>query len=161
MKPPATAAVEKAPLGDILNVSRTGDLYLCGQPTAGDIARLKEQGVKTVITLRTPGEVTQFDEAKLVADAGLRFVSLPFKSAQEMDDALFDRARALLNDGGNYPIVLHCGSANRVAAVWITHRVLDQGVDAGTALREAKLIGLKNAEMEARAMKYIEARQAK
>ena len=103
----------------------------------------------------------KYDEAKAVGDAGLRFVSLPFKSAQEMDDALFDRTRALLNDASNYPIMLHCGSANRVAAVWITHRVLDQGVDAPTALSEAKLIGLKNAEMEARAMKYIQDKRAK
>jgi ubiquinone/menaquinone biosynthesis C-methylase UbiE len=51
--------------------------------------------------------------------------------------------------------MLHCGSANRVGAVWLTYRVLDQGVPIETAIEEAKTIGLRSPEYEAKARDYI------
>ena len=57
--------------------------------------------------------------------------------------------------------MLHCGGGNRVGAVWITHRVLDDGVELDAAIEEAKTIGLKSEPLKQRAIEYIEKQQAK
>jgi hypothetical protein len=51
---------------------------------------------------------------------------------------------------------LHCASANRVGAVWIPFRVLDQGIELEAAVAGAKAIGLETPEYEAKARDYVE-----
>jgi hypothetical protein len=55
---------------------------------------------------------------------------------------------------------LHCGSSNRVGAVWLPWRVLDGGVEVEKAVAEAKPIGLKKAEYEEKALDYIKRNQS-
>jgi protein tyrosine phosphatase (PTP) superfamily phosphohydrolase (DUF442 family) len=47
-------------------------MYIAGQPTADGIRQLPDQGVTTVVNLRTPAEMARvgFDEAALVASLG-------------------------------------------------------------------------------------------
>jgi protein tyrosine phosphatase (PTP) superfamily phosphohydrolase (DUF442 family) len=59
------------------------------------------------------------------------------------------------------PILLHCGSANRVGAVWLPYRVLDAGLAWDAALAEAKTIGLRTPALEAKAMDYVQRHQQK
>lgn len=153
----AQAAVEPpkvidAELGATRNVHRAGDLWLGGQFTEADIARLKAAGIQRVITLRTPGEVAWEEERKLEA-AGIQFQALPIDGV--MDDGTFESMRALLKqDAGS--TLLHCGSANRVAGAWIPYRVLDQGVSIDQAVAEADEIGLRNPAYRDAALAYIE-----
>lgn len=59
-----------------------------------------------------------------------------------LTDAVFDETRAWLTDDGKKPLLLHCHSANRVGAIWLAHRVLDDGLMLAAAEREATLVGL-------------------
>ena len=151
----STPSVKDATLGQTRNVHACGRLLLAGQPTEADVTKLKARGVKRVITLRTAGEIN-WDEGAAVKDAGLDFVEIPIRSPASLTDDVFGRIRKLLKDSHQTPTLLHCGSANRVGAVWLAYRVLDEGVPIETAIDEAKTIGLRSSQLEARARQYIE-----
>jgi uncharacterized protein (TIGR01244 family) len=153
------AALREAELGSTNNVHAVGNIYLAGQPTPDDMNALTERGVKTVVCLRKPGEV-DYDEQAAVEAAGMNFVSIPFDTADELTDDVFDRVRATLAEHGDEPLVLHCGRANRVGAVWMVHRVLNDGVGIDQALEEAKTAGLRTPEYVDRAKDYIQRAQA-
>jgi len=157
----ATAAAPLAPAtcGALERLHVSDDLYLAGQPTASDLEAAKQLGIKTVINLRHAHEHADFDERAHVEGLGLAYVSLPWRGHEELDDAIFDRSRELLRSVER-PILLHCASANRVGAVWLPHRVLDEGVPFEEALAEARIVGLKTPEFEAKARDYVERRSS-
>ena len=147
--------VEAVELGTTRNCHVCGNLFLAGQPQPDDIQELKKKGIECVITLRFADEI-DWNEKTAVTDAGLKYVSIPFGGDETLTDDVFARVRELLNDQQTKTL-LHCGSANRVGGVWLACRVLDQGVDLETAVREAKQVGLRNPAYEKRAKEYIAA----
>ncbi|MEE3373111.1 MAG: methyltransferase domain-containing protein [Planctomycetota bacterium] len=151
------ARIEKAMLGETRNVHQCGKLYLAGQPKRGDLARIKAQGIKRIVTLRQDTEL-DWDQAAAARDLGLEFIKVPFRAPNTLTDEVFDKVRTLLRDTANTPTLLHCGSANRVGAVWLTFRVLDQKVPLATALLEARKIGLTTVAYERRATAYVTAK---
>lgn len=142
--------------GSIDKLHTLNGIYLAGQPTPADFAQARKDGVKTVINLRHPAEIKELDEAQVVEAAGLHYVSIPFKEPAELTDAVFDAVRHQLKTAPR-PILMHCGSANRVGAVWLPYRVLDEGRTYEEALAEAKTVGLKSSEYENTARTYIAA----
>ena len=50
---------------------------------------------------------------------------------------------------------VHCGSANRVGALWLIKRVMKDGWTIAQATEEAKAIGLRSEKLEAFALKYL------
>jgi uncharacterized protein (TIGR01244 family) len=153
------AEVCEAKLGATSPVHAVGNLYLAGQPSKDDMATLAERGIKTIVSLRRPSEL-DWDEAAAAEAAGMKYVAIPFDSAAELTDDVFAKVRATLKDHADEPTVLHCGRANRVGAVWMAHRVLDDGVGIDAALAEAKAVGLKTPEYVEKAQEYIERMQA-
>lgn len=145
-------------LGGLPNVHVMDGLYFGGQPSPEDFDVLRAAGIRTVVNLRGGDEVTEFNEEVVASDAGLDYVHLPFRGAGQLTDEVFDRTRELLNSDRG-PLLLHCGSANRVGAVWLPHRVLDQGVPFELALEEAKRVGLRTDAYVDRAKEYIESRR--
>ncbi len=151
----AEARVESVTVGSIRNVHEFGSYLLAGQPSPEDFLLLKQRGVQTVITLRTDPEVTEFDESAVVSDLGMHFAKIPFREPDSLTDDVFGAVRRELNEARR-PVLMHCGSANRVGAVWIPWRVLDGGVSFEQALAEAREIGLSNAAYEAKARDYVQ-----
>lgn len=150
--------VKPAKLGNTKNVHTCGDLFLAGQFAVDDLKLMKEKGFKRIITLRTEGEIT-WDEKAKVEEAGMKFVEVPFRAPEQLTDEVFDKIRMLLADKETTTL-FHCGSANRVGGVWLPYRVLDEGVELKTALVEAKEIGLRTKFIEEKAIDYIERTQA-
>ena len=155
---PAQSDVILADLGNTRNVHVCEDLFLTGQFTSEDMPSIKKAGIQRIISLRTEGEVT-WNERSVVEGSGLEFVSVPFSGQAALTDAVFERVRTLLKDNTT-GTMLHCGSANRVGTVWLPYRVLDQGVPLDQARREAKVIGMRNADYEAKALDYVRRMQA-
>ena len=153
------AKLEPAELGKTANVHSCGGLFLSGQFTREDIELIKKRGIERIVTLRADGEVA-WDEKAAVEGAGLEFRSVPFRAPEALTDDVFDEVRKLLRSPGDKTL-LHCGSANRVGGVWLPYRVLDEGVPLEVALEEARKIGLRSADIEARALAYIEAQSKK
>ena len=150
-------AIENFKLGETRNVHRCGNVFLAGQPSQRDLARIKAHGIGRIVTLRQPDELN-WNQAAAVKAQGLEFINVPFRAPSMLTDEVFDRIRGLLRETAKTPTLLHCGSANRVGAVWLAFRVLDQRVPLSTALIEARKIGLKTVAYERRATVYIRAR---
>ncbi len=150
------APVRTAELGTIEKVHVCGDLYLTGQFSADDLAALREAGIKRVINLRTDNEM-EWPEQRAVEEAGMTYESIPFRDADSLTDEVFDRVRLLLGDENEKRAgtLLHCRSSSRVAAVWLPHRVLDEGVPLETAIEEARIAGLRGNELLDKARHYI------
>jgi len=86
----------------------------------------------------------------------MAYETFGFQQQEELTDAVFDGARKALAPADGAPILLHCSSANRVGAIWLAHRVLDDGLPYGDALVEAETVGLKSSAFRDRAKAYID-----
>jgi len=153
-----TQSLETAELGSTKNVHTLGNTVFAGQFQPDDIATLKEAGITQVISLRKDGEL-DWNEAEAVTAAGLKHASIAFQAPSELTDEMFQQLRDLLGEEEG-KTMMHCGGGNRVGAVWIAHRVLDDGVELEAAIDEAKTIGLKSEPLKERAIEYIKQQQA-
>lgn len=154
----AAPTLARLELGAIHNLSTFGDIYLAGQPGVKDFALLEHRGVKTVVNLRQPDEMTNLPEQNIVAKLGMTYHQFPTRGPETFTDELFDQVRNLLRDPANRPILLHCGSANRVGPVWIVYRVLESGAPFDEAVEEARAVGLQHEPYIEVARSYIEKR---
>lgn len=149
-----TGKLEPWSCGTIARMHTLGGIYLASQPKASDLELARDGGIETVINLRHPTEPIGFDERAAVAALGLHYVTLPFGKPDELTDELLDRIREHLNREPR-PLLLHCASANRVGAVWMAWRALDGGLSIDEAAAEAKTVGLKTLELEAKVRDYV------
>lgn len=154
---PAAPELEAGQLGSTINVHSFGKTLLCGQPAPEDFAAAKKRGIKVVVTLREKGEVN-WDEVGTVKDLGLEFHRFGFRAPDTLSDDIFDSSLKVLAAASKAPVMLHCGSANRVGAIWLAHRVLNDGISIEAAQKEAQTVGLRTAGYEVRALDYIERR---
>ncbi len=130
---------------EIPNATLSQGVLSGGQPAAEQYVTLAEAGYKTVIDLRATGEAGSEENASRVQAAGMTHVHIPVagaeginrESAQKLADAL---AQA---DG---PIVVHCGSGNRVGALFGMKAFWIEGKTPEEALAIAQAAGLTGLE---------------
>jgi uncharacterized protein (TIGR01244 family) len=115
-----------------------------GQPRVEHFAKLKEDGVKTVLNLRTPGEHRADEEREAVAAAGLKYFNIPVVYMNPTD-AQVDEFLRITDDPANRPMFIHCTAAIRVGAFWMIRRVVRDGMSIDAAREEAAKIGLNDA----------------
>ena len=115
-----------------------------GQPTATQLKALADNGYVAVIDLRGPGEERGFDEAKAVAAAGLAYSPLPIANSAALNA---DNARQLgeLIASFDGPVLVHCGSGNRVGAL-AALLAAEEGADIDEALDVGRAAGLTRSE---------------
>lgn len=152
-----TAALEPRRFGSIRNLTTLDGVYFGGQPTPEDIERADAAGLAGVLNLRPSGELS-FDEAGVVTQLGMQYLNPAFASPEGLTDEVLDAAREQLRTAQR-PLLFHCGSANRVGAVWLAHRIVDEGWSFDEALAEARAIGLRTPGYETRVREYAEARK--
>lgn len=152
--------VKPAELGATNNVHQCGAIYLAGQPSPDDVAAIRRAGIKRVVTLRTEGELT-WDERSTVTEADLQFDAIGFRDPADLTDEVFATTRRLLRSASqDNKVLLHCGSANRVGAVWLAFRALDQGLTLSAAIEEATRVGLRSEAYKEKAIEYVRRQQA-
>lgn len=150
-------AQQKQERAGITNFTRVDAVIACGGATeASALPALKKDGFTSVVNLRVATEPgANIDGNKAEAEKlGLKYFHLPFQT-NAPDPALADRFMATVSDKANQPVYIHCGSANRVASLWMIKRVLQDGWDQEKALAEAKAIGLTSPALEKFAVDYI------
>lgn len=153
----AFAQVKKAEVPGITNFSRVDATVGCGgatQPSA--MSELKKQGFVSVVNLRLATEPgANVDEGRAAAQsAGLKYIHLPF-DASKPDPTVIENFLTAVSDRSNQPVYIHCGSANRVGAVWMIKRALKDGWEIDRAREEAEAIGLTNPRLKDFATEYI------
>ncbi|WP_197441920.1 methyltransferase domain-containing protein [Thalassoglobus polymorphus] len=152
--------LESIELGTISNLHSFGATLLCGQPSASDLAKAKERGIEHVISLRELDEI-DWNQAEAVEALGLQYYHFAFRSPESLTDEIFENSLKLLANSQMSPVMLHCASANRVGAIWLAHRVLNDGLQLAEARDEAKKVGLKTPAFEEKALAYIENQKAR
>ena len=150
--------LQTSSLGQTKNVHLFGKTLLCGQPTPEELAQAKARGIAVVITLREPTEI-DWDERQVVEKLGLKFHQLAFSSPDTLTDAVLDQSLQLLAKSTQQPVLLHCGSANRVGAIWAAHRALNDGLEIEDALEEAKEVGLRVPALADKVKDYVRRKQ--
>jgi uncharacterized protein (TIGR01244 family) len=153
----AAAQVKKSEMPGVRNYSRVDATIGCGgavDPTA--MSALKKEGYVSVINLRLANEAgADVDASRAAAQtAGLKYIHLPFNAAAPDPKVVSDFLGAVA-EKSNQPVFIHCGSANRVGAVWMIKRVLQDGWAVDRAQTEAEAIGLQNPQLVAFAKTYI------
>jgi uncharacterized protein (TIGR01244 family) len=119
-------------------------LTAAGQPDEASLKVFADSGYAAVIDLRTAGEERGLDEPAVVEELGMDYVSLPIGR----DGISFENARSLDELIKSYegPVLVHCGSSNRVGALLALRASLD-GADDAAALDvglEGGLTGLES-----------------
>lgn len=126
--------------------SRVGDdVYLAGQPTERGLRELHDQGVTTVVNLRTPEEMKRvgFDEQALVEKLGMTYVYLPVRGEAPYPyspETVKKFADAVAQTKGK--ILLHCTIAWRASHLWAAYLIAERGVPVEAALKNAEAINL-------------------
>lgn len=150
-------AQEKQTRAGISNYTKVDAVVACGGATeTSALEGLKADGFRSVINLRMASENgANIAENQATAKAlGLNYFHLPF-SGNAPDPAVVDQFLGVISDTANQPVYVHCASANRVGAMWLVKRVLQDGWAVDKATAEAKAIGLSAPGLEKFALEYI------
>jgi uncharacterized protein (TIGR01244 family) len=125
-------------------VSSVDGVTSAGQPNEAALEVFADSGYATVIDLRGADEDRGFNEASVVEALGLHYVTLPIEGK---DAVSFDSARKLDELLQEYPgpVLVHCGSGNRVGALLALRASLD-GADDESALAVGREGGLTRLE---------------
>lgn len=113
-----------------------------GQVRPDALPMLKSLGFATILDLRSAEEQPEVEKAA-AEKAGLRYVNIPIADAPPTDAQITAFGR-MVEDTSTYPLLVHCGSGNRVGALWTIYRTR-AGVPFATALAEGRHIGLAGA----------------
>jgi uncharacterized protein (TIGR01244 family) len=157
----ANDTVHKTEIEGIVNYSRIGSETGFGGTTAPEaMAFLAEEGYSTVINLRQESEEGAYVQAEgMAAEAtGINYVHLPFDSSNPAP-GYFEQFLAAVEDPSNQPVYIHCGSATRAAALWMSKRVIADGWSLDEAAVEARQIAGKPDAAVEFATKYIESQE--
>lgn len=141
-EPQAGPVVEAATV-DPITLVRNGMMPLegvltGGQPTDEQLAELRDAGYQTVINLRQPNERGTRGEAETVAGLGMTYISIPVAGKEGLNKENAAALAAALEQADG-PVLLHCGSGNRVGALlalkafWLEGATAEEAMDVGLA----------------------------
>ena len=145
---------EEGPEG-VRNYTRVDATVACAGATPPEaMAVLRERGFTTIVNFRTAGENgATVDAGQAAAEAaGLKYVHIPFR---QPTPEIVESFLATVADPANQPVYIHCGSANRVGAMWLIKRVKQDGYSIDDAVAEAEAIGLRSAALKEFALGFL------
>ena len=120
------------------------DLFIAGQPTERALREMKAQGVTTIVNLRSPSEMQRipFDEAKLIADLGMKYVYLPVRGDAEFpySPATLAKFTEVMREAEG-KVLLHCTVAWRASHLWAAY-LLQGGLPPQDVLAHTRAINL-------------------
>jgi uncharacterized protein (TIGR01244 family) len=155
--PAVALAQTKQERAGITNFTKVDAVVACGGATESSaLPALKNDGFKSIVNLRLASENgANIEDSQAQAKAlGLNYFHLPLSGASP-DPAVVDQFLGIVARKENQPVFIHCASGNRVGAVWLVKRVLQDGWPVDKATTEAKAIGLSNAGLEKFALDYV------
>lgn len=120
------------------------DIFIAGQPTERALREMKAAGVTVVVNLRTPPEMARigFDEEKLIAELGMKYVYLPVRGDAQFPyspETLAKFTDVMKSADGK--VLLHCTVAWRASHLWGAY-LIQSGVPAASALTHTRAINL-------------------
>jgi len=115
-----------------------------GQPSASQLEKAKEAGYATIINMRMPDEQGSTDPAAVKA-LGMDYVALPIEHAAGVNEANARKLAEIL-EHARKPVIVHCGSGNRVGALFALKARFVDGKTPEEALAIGESAGLTRLE---------------
>ena len=140
---PEANLVEGEPFSvpDLLNGVQNGPLLFGGQPTVDELQALATRGYKTVLSVRSPSEQVEDQKGKVEA-MGMTFTRISMdKPVEKITDEQVNLFSTFMEQAER-PILMHCGSGNRIAGLWAVWLVEHQRMDKAKALTLAEQVGM-------------------
>jgi len=148
-----TSSLHEAPVGPaqavtdwigLEKLTRAGRIFFGGQPTSEALRIAQKRGITVVVNLRSDRETQAlgFDEEALVRTLGIEYVTIPITPKTFGTDHA-DRLKAVLGRTRG-PILIHCGSSNRVGAVWALYLNRHRGIALEDAVELGRRAGLRS-----------------
>ena len=143
---PVPVLLDSAGLFQAVYASVGDDLLIAGQPSERALRDMKARGVTTIINLRMPQEMERigFDEAKLIAELGMKYVHIPMRGGNGehaySPETLRRFAEAMKAADGK--VLLHCTIAWRASHIWAAYLIQEHGIADAEALAHARAINL-------------------
>ncbi len=119
-------------------LAQTGDVYIAGQPSLAGLERMAKNGVKTVVSFRTPREmnnrdIVPFDEAAKASELGMRYVNIPLGGDKHPYSPEALAAFAKVMEGAEGKTLIHCTVAWRASHMWAAYLTKYKGMDINEA----------------------------
>lgn len=135
---------------DLPNHHQVSDsLIACGQPSEDQLRAARDAGVRTVVNLCPPGECG-WDEQAVAEGLGLIYVNIPVAGPGDVNEENANRLADALASEEVEPAIVHCGSANRVGALFALKSHYRDGNPPEEALEEGRRHGLTKLEPHVR-----------
>lgn len=137
-----TPAVEPVATSNYLQEksrSVDGRLYIGSQPKSEDLANLQAEGIKLVVSFRSPREMAKLDfrEEQQLAELGIDYVQIPVGGSDyPYSPAQLNALTEVLRQDGK--VLLHCGSGYRASVITVAYLIEKQGVPVNEAVRHAE-----------------------
>ena len=144
-EPVATLKADVAEVVAAGAVQPVNGITSSGQPDEAALEVFAESGYAAVIDIRTAGEDRGMDDEQAVVEGlGMDYVLMPVRGS---DGITFENAAALdkLIDSYDGPVLVHCGSANRVGALLALQKVAE-GMNEEQALEYGREAGMTRLE---------------
>jgi uncharacterized protein (TIGR01244 family) len=126
------------------------DILTGGQPTPQQLEQAKQAGYRTIVNLRPPTEMSEWNEEDKARQLGFNYVSIPVAGSSGLTMQNAEKLHAVLENPANYPLIVHCASGNRVGALFALHAAHYEGKTIEEAIRWGKTAGLTGLEAEVR-----------
>jgi protein tyrosine phosphatase (PTP) superfamily phosphohydrolase (DUF442 family) len=118
-------------------------LYRSAQPRDGDLRRLRELGINTIINLRGASERTRAQEAEARA-LGLNYFNLSLPNWGRPQDARVERILEIIAAPASGRVLIHCrDGVDRTGIIVAIHRMKHEGWNTNDALAEAERNGMR------------------
>jgi uncharacterized protein (TIGR01244 family) len=128
-------------------------LAFAGQPSPETLKSLGDMGFRTVVNVRTAREGAA-EEGPIVRALGLDYVWVPVSPGTfSLEDV--EAIEKVLEDPEAAPVLLHCASSNRVAAVWAVIQARE-GRTLEEAEAAARATGLHSPSMWEAVLRVLE-----
>jgi len=128
---------------------RDDRFYIAAQPDIAGIKAFADLGGVMVINLRRPTEMERvpFDESHVVDAARMKYLTIPVspETFSADDVRAFDAAVAETQG----PVLVHCASGNRAAAMLAARDAMNGTLALGQAIRKGHTLGLSPGMAEA------------
>ncbi|MCP4204134.1 MAG: hypothetical protein GY769_19640 [bacterium] len=150
---PEATAIGGSSLAELVPYGREPwpGIITAGQPSKEAFEALRDAGVRTVVNLRVPSERGTRDEPAWLEELGLEHVSIPVNGAAGLSEEVareLDRVLA----AAERPVLVHCGSSNRVGAVFALRAFHVEGKSPEEALEIGLSAGVTKLEGKVREM---------
>ena len=121
-----------------------GEVLVGAQPTEALLRQFADEGVTTVINVRTGSEMASvsFDEAAIARSLGMVYVEIPLGGNEGFEPNDVEALKRALAERSKGKVVLHCAGGGRATQLWVAHLVANEGLTLDQAQERARASGM-------------------